>query len=183
MNTSSAAVDVTGVRLEPVEAVAFEIVSTTCADAPLQPSGRCRVTVGYTLGVDGPQTAQVIATLEDGSEVVATITGLELVPELTVWPDRATTSQVVTVSGVGFLPGATVDLDWGGAIHRVDVDAEGTFDVPVVVPATERTGVMVAEVAPGDIRADAVSTTMLVTSATTRRGPTVIESLGPNVAG
>lgn len=183
VNSSSSSVEVVGVRRETAEAVAFDIDSTTCTGAVLSAAGRCRVTVSYVPDAGGPQRAQLVATLGDGSEVTAILNGLEIDPKLTIWPDTATTSQVVTVSASGFQPDTQVRLEWAGTAREVQVDAQGAFAVPVVVPSRARTGSIEAAVIAPDGWPDDVGATMLVTAATSRNGPAVLEGAGPEVAG
>lgn len=183
VNSSSSSVEVVGVRRETAEAVAFDIASTTCTGAVLSAAGRCRVTVSYVPGAGGPQRAQVVATLGDGSEVTAILNGLDIDPQLTIWPDTATTSQVVTVSASGFQPDTQVRLEWAGTTREVQVDAQGAFAVPVVVPSRARTGSIEAAVIAPDGWPDDVGATMLVTAATSRNGPAVLDGAGPEVAG
>lgn len=186
VNGADEPVDVVGVRLEPVGALAFEVVETTCTGAQLPPGGQCDVTVGYTAWQDGPQSVDLIAVLGDGSEVSASVDGVELgPPTLTITPDTATTSQVVTLRGRDFPPGRELSVDWDGAIHSVIVGSDGTFDLPVVVPASERTGPITARISFVDKQFDAtfgdVSATMLVTAATNRTRVIVWDSPGPNI--
>jgi hypothetical protein len=80
--------------------------------------------------------------LSDGQRVEATITGIGAdAPALRVVPGVAANGQVVTVRGVGFPTGATVELLWAdnGLAEQVVVSDAGDFvETVVIMPHTRR---------------------------------------------
>ncbi len=174
---------VVGVRLDPADVVGFEIVETDCAAASLASNGRCSVTIAFAPGATGEQSVQLVASLDSGTEISATIDGVGAEPPtLTVLPDVATTGQVVTIRGDGFPTGLTVELTWSGSTQDVVVDDTGGFAIPVIVLQHTRSGPSEASVAGQTDQFGDVTAEMLVTTTTNRSQPSVLDGIGPNIS-
>jgi hypothetical protein len=183
VNTTPSAVAVVGVRFEPADSTAFEIVENGCGGQAVPAAGRCAITIAFAPTDTGEQSARLIASLDSGTEVSATIVGMGAPsPTLTVRPGVATTGQVVTLRGVGFPTGLTVELTWSGSISDVAVDETGGFAIPVLVMPNTRSGPAGASVAGQDGRFGDVTATMLVTARTGRLQPSVLDGIGPNIS-
>jgi hypothetical protein len=183
VNTTPNAVTVVGVRLDPADAAGFQIAETDCAAASLPSNGRCSVTIAFAPGATGEQSAQLVASLDGGTEISATLDGVGAEPPtLTVFPGVATTGQVVTIRGDGFPTGLTVELTWSGTTQDVMVDDTGGFAIPVIVLEHTRGGPAEASVAGQTDQFGDVTAEMLVTATSSRSQPGVLDGVGPNVS-
>ncbi len=182
VNNGSGAVTVVGVRLEPAEPGAFQIVETTCAGESVAVGARCAVTLAFAPTAEGAQAVSLIASLENGVDIAVPVTGVGAPPPtMTIVPGVAAVGQVVTLTGAGFPTGVTVDVTWSAQVLQVTVDDSGTFDLPVLILPNTQTGPVGVSVAgQTDLFGDVVGT-MLVTDTTDRSGPPVLEGIGPNI--
>jgi len=184
VNSSPSTVRVVGVRFDPTDAAPFRFVSSTCAAIDLAPGDRCSVTIGYELEPDGLSSVNVVASLDNGVEISATVNSAPVpVPTLAILPDAGTSGQVVTISGNDFGAGTTVELAWADSTRTVTVASDGTFNVPVVVPHAARTGPMTASVTAPPGQADDIVESMLVTSSSSRNRTSLLDGAGPNIGG
>jgi len=182
VNTRPTAAAVVGIRLDPADTTAFEIVETGCTGQAVPANGRCSVTIAFAPSATGEQSAQLIASLDGGTEISATIAGIGAPPPtLTVFPGVARAGQVVTLRGSGFPTGLTVELTWSGNPSDVVVDETGGFAIPVIVLPHTRSGPASASVAGQTDQFGDVTATMLVTGTSDRSQPGVLEGVGPNI--
>ncbi|MEP1122831.1 MAG: hypothetical protein ABJH68_02945 [Ilumatobacter sp.] len=182
VNNGSGAVTVVGVRLEPAEPGAFQIVETTCAGESVAVGARCGVTLAFAPTTAGAQEVSLVASLENGVDITVPVTGVGAPPPtVTIVPGVAAVGQVVTLQGAGFPTGVTLDVAWSTQVLQVAVDDSGTFDLPVLVlPNTQAGPIEVSVAAQTDLFGDVVGT-MLVTETSDRSGPPVLEGIGPNI--
>ena len=102
-------------------------------------------------------------------------------PTLTVFPDVATTGQVVTIRGVGFPTGLTVELTWSGSTQDVASTTMAVSRFRSSCSNTRQWAVGASVAGQTDQFGD-VTATMLVTATTSRSQPSVLEGVGPNIA-
>ncbi len=183
-NTTPNPVSVVGIRVEQEGGAGFEIEETDCVGVSLPSNGRCSVTVAFAPVATGQQSAQLIASLDGGEEISATIDGVGAEPPtLTVFPAVATTGQVVTIRGSGFPAGATVELTWSGSTQdALLVDDTGGFAIPVIVSTHTRSGPSKASVSGQVDRFGDVTAEMLVTTTGNRPQSNVLDGVGPNIS-
>ena len=183
VNASTTAVSIVGVRLEPQNAP-FEIVETACAGETLAGNSRCSVDVAFAPTDQGEASVRVIAQLDGGVEIEATLNGEGAPPPtLRFVPGVATVGQVITLRGAGFPTGLTVSVTLENGLFdgEVVVTDAGTFDVPVVVLPNTPQGPIAANVAAQDDQFAEVATTMVITSTSDRSSPSVLDGVGPNI--
>ena len=182
VNTTPAKANVVGVRFEPNDTAAFEIVENGCVGQAVPAASRCAITIAYAPSDAGEHSAQLVASLESGTETAATIIGTGTSsPTLTVFPSVATTGQVVTLRGAGFPTGLTVEVTWSGSTSDVTIDETGGFAIPVLVMPHTRSGPASASVAGQVDQFGDVTTTMLVTVTTGRSQLSVLPGAGPKL--
>jgi hypothetical protein len=137
-NTSATTVGIESTSIAPIGA--FSIVSDGCSGLRLAPSASCTIEVQFAPLDIGVVSALVTFQLSDGSVVTAFVDGEGVPnPTLDVVPAVAGAGQTVTLFGVGFPAGSTVELNQPGAAapQPIVVDAAGTFaHVVVVLPNT-----------------------------------------------
>ena len=183
VNTTPDAATVVEVRLDPADTTAFEIVEAGCAGDAVPASGRCSVTVAFAPTTTGEQSVQLIASLDSGTEISATLGGVGAAPPtLTVFPGVARTGQVVTLRGAGFPTGLAVELTWSGTTSEVAVDDTGGFAIPVVVLPHTPSGPASASVDGQTDQFGDVTATVLVTTTTNRPQPGILDGVGPNIS-
>ncbi len=183
-NPSPTAAQVTAVRLEPDGAGFTVEPGSDCVGASLSAGSSCRIDLAFAPLVEGPTVASVIATLADGSQVTASITGLGAPPPVVdVVPGVASTGQVVTARGAGFPAGAVVDLTVGTEPRprSVTISDVGGFDVPVVVLPNTMPGPLVVSVAGQVDLFPTVDTSFLITVTSDRTSPAVLRGVGPSI--
>ena len=155
----------------------------TCSGETLSPGDRCSVDLVFAPSTEGELSVQLVASLDSGAEVAATISGVGAPPPtLEIIPGVATVGQVVTVSGGGFPAGAAVDMTFAGLEREVVVNDVGVFNVPLVVMRNTNPGPLAASVAAQVDVFGPVETTMLVTRTTSRSNPAILSGVGPSVA-
>ena len=137
-NATDRAVQVTTVSIDLPDV--FVIATDGCTGMSLTPGASCVVDVQFAPITVGSALAAVVFGLSDGTVVTAALDG-EGVPEptLDVVPAVAGAGQTVTVFGVGFPAGSTVEFSQPGTstAEPIVVDANGTFaHVVVVLPNT-----------------------------------------------
>jgi len=137
-NATDRAVQVTMVSIDLPDV--FVVATDGCTGMSLSPGASCVVDVQFAPVTVGSALAVVVFRLSDGTVVTATLEG-EGVPEptLDLVPPVGGAGQTVTLFGVGFPPGSTVELSQPGSstTEPILVDADGTFaHVVVVLPNT-----------------------------------------------
>lgn len=182
VNNGTGAVSIVGVRLDPTESGAFQIVETECAGESVAAGSRCGVTLAFAPTETGSQSVSLIASIEGGTEVTVAVTGVGApTPTVDVIPGVATVGQVVTLSGAGFPTGITVEVTWAATELEVVVSDSGTFNLPVVVMSHTPTGPATVVVAGQADMFPTVAGTMVVTDTSDRSTPSVLDGLGPNI--
>jgi hypothetical protein len=160
----------------------FSIVSDLCSGLRLAPSSSCAVDVQFAPTAVGVVTGLVTFQLDDGTIATASVDGEGVPgPTLDLLPAVAGAGQTVTVFGVGFPPGSTVQLTQPGVAlpQPVVVDAAGTFaHVVVVLPNTPTGPVLLTVVGQPDTFAD-VDAELLVSSRGATSGGAAVRS-GPS---
>jgi len=145
----------------------FTIASDGCSGASLAPGTSCGVEVQFAPITVGRAIAAIAFRLADGTVVTAALDG-DGVPEptLDLVPAVAGAGQTVTVFGVGFPPGSTVELSQPGSstTEPIVVDADGTFAHVVVVLPNTLTGPAVLGVSGQTDAFDDVVAELLVSS-------------------
>ncbi len=145
----------------------FTIASDGCGGTPLAPGASCGVEVQFAPITVGRAIAAVAFRLSDGTVVTAALDG-DGVPEptLDLVPAVAGAGQTVTVFGVGFPPGSTVELSQPGSstTEPIVVDVDGTFAHVVVVLPNTLTGPAVLGVSGQPDAFDDVVAELLVSS-------------------
>jgi hypothetical protein len=147
-NTTAGTVGVTSVTVDP--AGTFTVLSDGCGGLRLAAGASCSVDVQFAPVEVGVVTGFATFVLDIGSVVTAALDG-EGVPEptLDLVPEVAGAGQTVTVFGVGFPPGITVELTQPGVAspEPVVVDPDGTFAHVIVILPNSPTGPMQLSVA------------------------------------
>jgi len=137
-NATDRAVQVTTVSIDLPDV--FVIATDGCTGTSLAPGASCVVDVQFAPITVGSAFAAVVFGLSDGTVVTAALDGEGVPgPTLDVVPAVAGAGQTVTVFGVGFPAGSTVELSQPGTstAEPIVVDANGTFaHVVVVLPNT-----------------------------------------------
>ena len=137
-NATDRAVQATTVSIDLPDV--FVIVTDGCSGTSLAPSASCVVDVQFAPVTVGSALAVVVFGLSDGTVVTAALDGEGVPgPTLDVVPAVAGAGQTVTVFGVGFPAGSTVEFSQPGTstAEPIVVDANGTFaHVVVVLPNT-----------------------------------------------
>lgn len=140
-NAANRAVQVTTVSIDRPDV--FVIAIDGCTGMSLAPGASCVVDVQFAPNTVGSASAAVVFGLSDGTVVTASLAG-EAVPgpTLDVVPAVAGAGQTVTVFGVGFPAGSTVEFSQPGTstAEPIIVDANGTFAHVVVVLPNTSTG-------------------------------------------
>ena len=140
-NAANRAVQVTTVSIDRPDV--FVIAIDGCTGMSLAPGASCVVDVQFAPNTVGSAFAAVVFGLSDGTVVTASLDG-EAVPgpTLDVVPAVAGAGQTVTVFGVGFPAGSTVEFSQPGTstAEPIIVDANGTFAHVVVVLPNTSTG-------------------------------------------
>ena len=140
-NAANRAVQVTTVSIDLPDV--FRIAIDGCTGMSLAPGASCVVDVQFAPNTVGSAFAAVVFGLSDGTVVTASLDG-EAVPgpTLDVVPAVAGAGQTVTVFGVGFPAGSTVEFSQPGTstAEPIIVDANGTFAHVVVVLPNTSTG-------------------------------------------
>ena len=140
-NAANRAVQVTTVSIDLPDV--FVIAIDGCTGMSLTPGASCVVDVQFAPNTVGSAFAAVVFGLSDGTVVTASLDG-EAVPgpTLDVVPAVAGAGQTVTVFGVGFPAGSTVEFSQPGTstAEPIIVDANGTFAHVVVVLPNTSTG-------------------------------------------
>jgi len=137
-NATDRAVQATTVSIDLPDV--FTIASDGCGGTSITPGASCVVDVQFAPITVGSAFAAVVFGLSDGSVVTAALDGAGVPgPTLDVVPAVAGAGQTVTVFGVGFPAGSTVEFSQPGTstAEPIVVDADGTFaHVVVVLPNT-----------------------------------------------
>ena len=132
---------VSSLEVQPAES-GFAVDATTC-EGEIAGGQQCTVTVSFAPTVAGEGTANLVATLADGTVVTSALRGIGVPsPVLSVLPGVATNGQVVTVFGGGFPAGAIVEFSWNGGQVKsnITIDEVGTFAETLVVLPNTATG-------------------------------------------
>jgi hypothetical protein len=118
----------------------FSLVTDACSGIAIAPAASCSVEVQFTPTEVGLAAGSAEFQLGDGTVVTAALSGEgTAAPTLDLVPAVAGAGQTVTVFGVGFPAGSTVELMQPGVAfpEPVVVGADGTFaHVVVVLPHT-----------------------------------------------
>lgn len=140
-NSGTESITISSVDVQPADA-GFVVDTTTCAGV-LAGGRQCAVTVSFAPTVTGEGTANLVATLADGTALTSALRGIGAPqPVLSVLPGVATNGQVVTVFGAGFPVGAIVEFSWnrGQVVSNITIDDLGTFAQTLVVLPNTATG-------------------------------------------
>ena len=159
----------------------FSLVADACSGVAIAPAASCSVEVQFSPITVGPAVGSATFQSTDGTVVTADLLGEGVAaPTLDLLPAVAGAGQTVTVFGVGFPAGSTVELAQPGVAfpQSVIVDADGTFaHVVVVLPHTPTGPVLLTVNGQLDVFDD-VSAELLVSTrgsassdAALRRGP------------
>ena len=164
-NASTSTVRVGSVTVEG--AGVFSLISDACSGIAIAPAASCSVEVQFTPIAVGFAAGSATFQLGDGTVVTASLSGEGVgAPTLDLVPAVAGAGQTVTVFGVGFPAGSTVELmqPGVGSAEPVIVDADGTFAHVVVVLPRTPTGPMALTIN-GQLDAfDEVSAELLVST-------------------
>jgi hypothetical protein len=135
-NTGNVPNQISSVSTTGSLAADYSVVSSTCVGATLPVGATCIIDVVFRPSDSGPRLATLLATGQGGSSATAVLLGPSLYePALEPVPTVATIGQVVTVTGSGFPPLSTVELEWAvtDEVFPVQTDATGSFMVPMMV--------------------------------------------------
>jgi len=164
-NATDRAVQVTTVSIDLPDV--FVIAADGCTGMSLTPGASCVVDVQFAPITVGSTFAAVVFELSDGTVVTAALDGEGAPgPTLDVVPAVAGAGQTVTVFGVGFPAGSTVEFSQPGTstAEPIVVDANGTFAHVVVVLPNTLTGPAVLGVRGQPDAFDDVAAELLVSS-------------------
>lgn len=183
VNSTTAAVSVTDVSIDPASAApsSFLVEGDTCTGTALPPGARCTLEIAFAPDATGDLSAAVVATVADGSTARADLIGIGAEsPVLQVVPGVASNGQVVSIVGVGFPAGATVEVSWddGRVVETVEVSDVGDLRVGLLVLRhTPRGPTAVTVRGQPNLFAD-VSAELLVSSGSSRSNPAVRGGVG-----
>jgi hypothetical protein len=180
-NVTDVPITVTAVSIAGESADSFVIEATNCQDAPIAAGATCAAEVAFAPSVVGNLSAQLVAQLADGSEVVGALSGVGAPePTLSVAPTVAAANQVVTAIGGGFPADTVVTLWIGNEMQTQDVETDqvGSFGVTFVVPPHQSSGPMSLGVVARPASFADVSGTLLVSGANGRSNTAVLRSPG-----
>lgn len=184
-NPTDNAVSVTAVTFDGDPDGAFSVLENACDASPVPPAGSCDLAVSYAPVSDGYASAQIVASLSDGSVVYGTVAGTGAPPPVvSVVPGVASSGQVVAIQGSGFPAGVTIELSWLGQEPplRIDVDASGAFvETVIVMSHTPRGPADVTVVGQVDLF-DSVAGEVLITDTSDRSSSTLTQTAGGRFA-